>query len=55
MNNFYISPEFEVLRVEIIEDVITSSPETYKDDVSPTDPFEDPIFDEGDSFDNLFT
>ena len=37
MNNLYISPEFEVLRVEMTEDVIMASPEDYSS-TTPTTP-----------------
>ena len=47
MNKLYISPEFEILRVEMIEDVIMASPENYSSYVPdpidlPSDPVEEP-------------
>lgn len=37
MNNLYISPEFEILRVEMLDEVIMASPEEYST-YSPSNP-----------------
>ena len=52
MNKLYISPEFEILRVEMIEDVIMASPENNCSyvETNPGD-IPDPIFDPEDSED----
>ena len=50
MNNLYISPEFEILRVEMIDEVIMSSPENYSSTEPTTiaDWGDDPIMDPDD-------
>ena len=47
MNKLYISPEFEILRVEMIQEVIMASPEQYSSyvDPDPGDWGDDPIMD----------
>ncbi|MBR1731748.1 MAG: hypothetical protein IJ725_04895 [Ruminococcus sp.] len=49
MNKLYISPEFEILMVEMIEDIIMASPENYSSYVDPNPgDWGDPIIDPDD-------